>query len=88
MIKPIKIHLYTNSFKELIMEGVKGRITIWMSYEEIIGFSYLNETFKVKKGVFSVTTSRHCGRIPGTEKDLVEFRNLLQKALNDFRIYV
>lgn len=86
MIKPIEIYAHTKSFKELLMHGIHGTIRIWMSYEEIIGFSYKGETFKLKNGIYSVTTSRHCGKINGEEKDLSDFERLVYTALKDFNI--
>jgi hypothetical protein len=86
MIKPIEIYAHTKSFKELLMHGIHGTIRIWMSYEEIIGFSYKGETFKLKNGIYSVTTSKHCGKICGEEKDLLEFKRLVCAALKDFNI--
>ena len=86
MIKPIEIQVHTNSFKELLMRGMRGSIRIWMSYKEIIGFSYKGQTFKLKKGIYSVTTSKHCGKIYGEEKDFNEFQELLHIALKEFNI--
>lgn len=62
-------------------------ITLWFSYETIVAFAVNGEgTFKIRKGRYSMTTTKHTNSIPAHELSDEEFDKRVMTLLASIQL--
>lgn len=86
MTNIVSLKIHTANFSEINLSFIAGNITLWISYEEIIGYELRTldgkrESLKVPRGTFSRTTSKHTSQIYALEANSLEhFKDNLRRA--------